>query len=92
MTYVYIYFAFLGVMSIITFFTYMADKRKAERGEWRIKEVVLLGLGLFGGAWGALLAMQLFRHKTRHWYFWVENIVAVLLQAVAATVIYIFCV
>ena len=87
-----IYLIFLAVMSIITFFVYLADKRRAERGEWRIREFVLLFLGLFGGAWGALWAMQLFRHKTKHWYFWVENIIAVILQAIAATFLYIFLV
>ena len=35
----------------------------------RIPEAVLLGVGLAGGAPGALLGMRLFHHKTRRAYF-----------------------
>ena len=31
--------------------------------------MVLLSVGFFGGAVGALLGMKLFRHKTKHWKF-----------------------
>jgi uncharacterized membrane protein YsdA (DUF1294 family) len=41
----------------------------------------LLGLGFFGGAIGAIAGMELFRHKTKHWYFWVVNILGLLWQA-----------
>ena len=37
---------------------------------------VLLLLGFFGGAAGALLGMLIFRHKTRRWYFWAVNLAA----------------
>ena len=42
---------------------------------------LLLGLGFFGGSVGALAGMQLFRHKTKHWYFWAVNIAGLLWQA-----------
>lgn len=69
-------------MSVIAFFFYGADKRKAKKGQWRVKESVLLGLGVFGGAIGALLGMKIFRHKTKHWYFWAVNIAGLILQIV----------
>jgi uncharacterized membrane protein YsdA (DUF1294 family) len=45
------------------------DKSRAKRGVWRIKEATLFLLALLGGGLGANLGMQLFRHKTKHWYF-----------------------
>ena len=60
----------MAAVSLVAFIAYGLDKRKAKKGQWRTKESVLLGLGLCGGAVGALLGMQAFRHKTKHWYFW----------------------
>ena len=68
------------LISIVAFVLYFADKRKARRHLWRIPESVLLGIGFFGGAIGALAAMRLFRHKTNHWYFWVINVLGLAFQ------------
>ena len=77
-------------MSLITFFTYRSDKRKAIKGEWRIRESVLISLGFFGGAIGALLSMQIFRHKTKHWYFWAFNTVFLLLHIGVGVLLFYF--
>jgi uncharacterized membrane protein YsdA (DUF1294 family) len=69
-----------GVLSVITFFMYGADKFKAQRGKWRISEKALLISSFIGGAVGGFLAMQLFRHKTKHWYFNVVNILGLMWQ------------
>lgn len=45
------------------------DKRKAVRHQWRISEGTLFLIALLGGSLGSIIGMQLFRHKTRHWYF-----------------------
>lgn len=45
------------------------DKRKAIRHQWRIPEATLFLIALLGGSLGSIIGMQLFRHKTRHWYF-----------------------
>ena len=87
-----IFLAVVGVMSVIAFFTYLADKIKAKKGAWRIKEAVLLALGFLGGATGALIAMNVFRHKTKHWYFWVVNVVSLLIHVAAGLWIYVKCV
>ena len=55
---------YIGV-SIIAFFTYAADKEKANRGEWRTSESTLHLLELAGGWPGALIAQQALRHKNR---------------------------
>ena len=75
------YVAFLALISVIAFISYGVDKRKSKKNQWRTPEKVLLGLGFFGGAIGAIAGMELFRHKTKQWYFWVVNILGLLWQA-----------
>ena len=72
--------AFL-IMSTATYIAYGRDKRLAKTNKRRIPEKVLLSLSFFGGAAGALAAMQLFRHKTKHWYFYTVGIAGLLWQA-----------
>lgn len=74
------YIIYLIVMSVITFFVYIADKKKAQKGKWRVSEKALLGLSFLGGAAGGYLAMNLMRHKTKHWYFHVVNGVGLIWQ------------
>ncbi len=57
------------IASIVTFIAYGLDKRAASRGAWRIRERTLHLLELAGGWPGALLAQQVFRHKTRDFRF-----------------------
>jgi uncharacterized membrane protein YsdA (DUF1294 family) len=55
----------LGI-NVIAFVAFGWDKRCAtRRGAGRISERTLLGLALFGGALGALIGQQVFRHKTQ---------------------------
>ena len=53
------------VLNLLTFLLYGLDKYKAIRQEWRIPERALLLMAFMGGAFGALSAMRIFRHKTR---------------------------
>ena len=87
----YYYIGFLCVMSLLAFVLYCVDKRKAKKGKWRIKEATLLGVGFFGGAVGALLAMYTIRHKTRaeHWYFTFVNVLGLCAQGVLFWLIFI---
>lgn len=50
--------------SVIAFFMYWRDKSAAQEGRWRTKESSLLLCGLIGGWPGALIAQQVFRHKS----------------------------
>ncbi|MEY4591750.1 MAG: hypothetical protein RIR18_645 [Pseudomonadota bacterium] len=52
-------------VSLLAFAMYWADKKAALRNERRIPELRLLLVGVLGGWPGALLAQQLFRHKTK---------------------------
>ena len=81
--------AFFAVMSLIALVMYKADKTKAKKKEWRTKESALLGVGFFGGAAGALAGMKLFRHKTKHWYFWAVNLLGLLWQTALAVFLFI---
>ncbi len=60
----WIVFAVYVGASIITFVAYGVDKASARAGGWRISEANLLVLGFIGGWPGAIVAQQVFRHKT----------------------------
>lgn len=55
--------------SLLAFGAYALDKSRALNDGWRTRESSLHMLELLGGWPGALLAQQLFRHKTRKWSF-----------------------
>lgn len=69
--------------SLISFVLYGVDKSKAKRGAWRIPEKVLLLWGFLCGSVGALAAMQMFRHKTKHYYFYFINLLGLAWQVAA---------
>ncbi len=85
-----VYLAFIVIMSLIAFVLYASDKKKAKNGAWRTPEAVLLGWGFFGGAIGAILGMRTFRHKTKHWYFWVVNILGLAWQIALPILAYVY--
>ena len=57
---------YLIVINIVTFLVYGIDKWKAKQGSWRISEATLLILAVIGGSIGALLGINVWRHKTMH--------------------------
>jgi len=77
-----------GIVSVLAFFLYWNDKRKARTARWRTPENVLHAVELAGGWPGALVAQQVFRHKTRkisyqvlfwtivllHQVFWIDQL------------------
>ncbi|NYH12037.1 DUF1294 domain-containing protein [Pseudomonas moraviensis] len=77
-----------GLVSVLAFFLYWADKRKAQADAWRTPENILHAVELAGGWPGALIAQQVFRHKTRkvsfqilfwvivalHQVFWIDQL------------------
>ena len=76
---------YLAAVNLVTFTVYGVDKAKAKRGAWRVPEKTLFLLPLLGGSVGALLGMQVFHHKTKHWYF-VWGIPLILLAQIALAV------
>ncbi|HEC55720.1 MAG TPA: DUF1294 domain-containing protein [Gammaproteobacteria bacterium] len=71
-----------GMVSLIAFFLYWSDKRKAQTDRWRTPENILHAVELAGGWPGALIAQQAFRHKTRKVSYQVLFWVIVLLHEV----------
>lgn len=60
---------FYLLMNILAFYFMAADKRKAEKGKWRIPERTLFLTAALGGALGMWLGMRIARHKTQHLSF-----------------------
>jgi uncharacterized membrane protein YsdA (DUF1294 family) len=65
--------------SLVAFMAYALDKSAAKSGQWRTQESTLFLMGLVGGWPGAVLAQQLFRHKSSkrdfQTFFWLTVIV-----------------
>lgn len=78
---------YLGIISFVTFILFAADKIKAKRNKWRIRESMLLIFSAAGGSAGALLGMLICRHKIRKWYFAV--LIPLMLIIHIAAVIYV---
>ena len=55
---------FLFILNIISLLFFGVDKLKSKRGRWRISDLRLLLVALFG-PFGAYAGMLLFNHKTR---------------------------
>ena len=81
--------AWIGI-NLIAFLAFGWDKRQAERDGSRIAERTLIGLALFGGALGALVGQQVFRHKTKKQPFRTLLWLAAVINILAAVVMFRF--
>ena len=69
-------------MTLITYMLYLIDKKRSKKvGANRISEKTLLIFSLLGGALGGYLAMIMWHHKTKHWYFVLINIFGIVFYA-----------
>lgn len=70
--------AYSGI-SVACFLLYAEDKSKAQKGRWRVAESSMQIIALIGGWPGAIVAQQVFRHKTRkrgfQFVFWTAVVV-----------------
>lgn len=73
---------YLAVVNLAAFALMGVDKRRAKRGAWRIPERTLFLPAILGGSPGAILGMQVFRHKTRHRQFMIGMPLILLVQLV----------
>lgn len=79
---------YLLLINAVSFFLMLADKRKAQKNQWRIRESTLLTVAILGGSIGTMLGMKLFRHKTLHPKFSIGIPVILALQTVVAVMLY----
>jgi uncharacterized membrane protein YsdA (DUF1294 family) len=56
---------YLCLINLATLAAFAWDKHCARNGMWRVPERTLLGLAVFGGTFGAVIAQHGLRHKTR---------------------------
>ena len=75
--------SYLLVINLAGLYMMWEDKQKAKKDKWRIPEKTLFLVALLGGGLGTTLGMQLFRHKTKHWYFKYGMPAILLLETVA---------
>jgi len=61
-----------AAFSALTFLAFGYDKWRAGRTGQRVPEMSLVLLGALGGWLGGLIGMQIFRHKTVKWTFWLK--------------------
>ena len=73
---------YLIIINIIAFLAMYIDKRKAKYGKWRVQEQSLFILALIGGSIGAIIGMNIFRHKTKKLRFSVGFPIILILQIV----------
>ena len=75
---------YLFTINAAGFLLMLADKRKARKKRWRIRESTLLGAAALGGSIGVLIGMYTLRHKTLHKKFTVGVPLILALQIVLA--------
>lgn len=56
---------YLIAINVIGFLAMWLDKRKAQKGKWRIQEKTLFMITVLGGGIGTICGMYTFRHKTQ---------------------------
>ncbi len=60
---------YLVIINALSFALMLADKRRAQKKRWRIRESTLLAVAALGGSVGSLIGMYTVRHKTKHLKF-----------------------
>lgn len=79
----------LGVLNATAFVLAVVDKRRARRGQHRIRERSLLGVAFVGGSLGLLVGMVLVRHKVRKPTFLVRLFAIVVVQSALVAWLYV---
>ena len=79
---------YLAAVNLFGLIIMGVDKSRAKRRKWRIPEATLFLVAIIGGSIGSIAGMYLFRHKTKHWYFVVGMPIILVLQIIAALIMY----
>ena len=76
------------VISIISAVVCVADKRRAVKGKWRVKESTLFLLCALGGSAAMYITMRLIRHKTLHKRFMIGIPLIIAVQIALSVLIF----
>ena len=79
---------YLAAVNLFGLIIMGVDTSRAKRRKWRIPEATLFLVAIIGGSVGSIAGMYLFRHKTKHWYFVAGMPVILVLQIIAALIMY----
>lgn len=74
-------FLYLTVISLISVIVCVADKSRAKKGKWRIKESTLFLLSALGGGAAMYITMRVIHHKTLHKRFMIGIPLIIIIQA-----------
>ena len=80
---------YLIVINLMAFCAMWWDKRRAQKGEWRISEAGLFTLVLLGGGIGGIAGMYIFSHKTKKLKFTI-GFPTILLTEIVLAVYFLF--
>ena len=80
------FWIYLIIVNLVGFFIMWLDKRKAKKGEWRIKETTIVIVTALGGGIGTIAGMYTFRHKTQKVGFVIGLPLITILEAI--TILY----
>ncbi len=70
---------YLIIINIISFICYGIDKYRSIKNKFRISEKSLFILSFLGGMIGSIIGMRLFHHKTKKYYFYIVNILSLII-------------
>ena len=77
----------LLILNVFGFIQFGVDKKRAQKGKWRISEASLFATALLGGSIGCIVGMKVFRHKTKHKSFIIGMPLILLLQIIAVVLV-----
>ena len=77
------------VINLYAYILYAIDKYKSKKMKWRISEKTLIIAAAIGGSIGALLAMNMFHHKTQHKKFTIGIPLILMAQVVLLILIFV---
>ena len=79
---------YLGIISLVSVIVCVADKLRARKGKWRVRESTLFLLSFLGGSLAMYITMLTIRHKTLHKRFMIGLPLIIIIQAAVLITIY----
>lgn len=54
------------IINAVGFMLMGIDKKRSQKGQWRVPEIRFWTIGILGGSIGLYMGMKTYRHKTKH--------------------------